>query len=159
MPMPISRRSAAFASAFGALLLIAATAQDPSSEKPASGHVVLVVEGNVKALRVTRAVSKQDEWGGVPKGLVSEFALVMQNGEGKEVQLVPLDLSKFETDETKIDSPVVVNGCEVKSPQIGALLNIPVVDGVATYRFVRGERTIGEVDAASMQRMIEEARR
>ena len=61
MPMPISRRSAAFASAFGALLLIAATAQDPSSQKPASGHVVLVVEGNVKALRVTRAVSKQDE--------------------------------------------------------------------------------------------------
>jgi hypothetical protein len=52
-----------------------------------------------------------------------------------------------------------VKGCEVKSPQIGALLNIPVVDGVATYRFVRGERTIGEVDAASMQRMIEEARR
>jgi hypothetical protein len=34
-----------------------------------------------------------------------------------------------------------------------------VVDGVATYRFVRGERAIGEVDAASMQRMIEEARR
>jgi hypothetical protein len=159
MLMPISHRSAAIASALGALLLIAATAQDPGSPKPTNGHVVLVVEGNVKALRVTRAVAKQDEWGGAPKGLVSEFALVMLNGDGKELQRVPLDLSKFETDESKIDSPVVVKGCEVKSPQIGALLNIPVVDGVATYRFVRGERTIGEVDAASMQRMIEEARR
>jgi len=72
---------------------------------------------------------------------------------------VPLDLSKFETDESKVDAPVVVKGCELKSPKIGVLCNIPARSDVATYRFVRGERAIGEVDAASMQRMIEEARR
>lgn len=161
------RRFAAISGALAATLLLAAAVQDPNKPAPQpkeptaqpQGHVVLVVEGTVKALRVTTAIAKPDAWAGTPKTLVSEFSLVMLDAGGKELQRVPLDLSKFETDEAKVDAPVVVNGCEVKSPKIGTLLNIPFRADVATYRFVRGERAIGEVDAASMQRMIEEARR
>lgn len=167
MPTHPARRRAAFSCALAATLLLAAAVQDPNKpapqgnepSAPPQGHVVLVVEGTVKALRVTTAVAKPDAWAGTPKTLVSEFSLVMLDAGGKELQRVPLDLSKFETDESKVDAPVVVKGCELKSPKIGVLCNIPARNDVATYRFVRGERAIGEVDAASMQRMVEEARR
>jgi len=161
--MPSSRRRALVACAVVAFSLFVAAKgatppQDPVAPA-APGHVVLVVEGTVKQLRVTRAVAKPDAWSGTPKGLVSEFALVMLDAEGKELQRVELDLSKFETDESKVDAPVVVEGCVLKSPKVGTLLNIPSRADVATYRFVRGDRAIGELDAASMQRMVEEARR
>lgn len=167
IPTHPAHRRAAFSCALAATLLLAAAGQDPNKPTPQGngpsaqpqGHLVLVVEGTVKALRVTTAVAKPDAWAGTPKSLTSEFALVMLDADGKELQRVPLDLSKFETDEAKVDAPVVVNGCEVKSPKIGTLLNIPFRADVATYRFVRGDRAIGEVDGASMLRMVEEARR
>ncbi len=162
MQMPFSRpRAAAVCAILAFSLFVAATRavppQEPAPSEP--GHLVLVVEGTVKQLRVTHAVKKADAWAGLPQGLTSEFALVMLDAAGKEVQRLPLDLSKFETDESKVDAPVVVEGCIVRSPKIGTLLNIPFRADVATYRFVRGDRALGEVDAASMQRMTSEARR
>lgn len=167
MPTHPAHRRAAFSYALAATLLFAAAVQDPVKPTPQGneptsqpqGHLVLVVEGTVKALRVTTAVAKPDAWAGAPKGLASEFSLVMLDAAGKELQRVPLDLSKFETDEAKVDAPVVVEGCVLKSPRIGTLLNIPSRTDCATYRFLRGDRAIGEVDAASIRRMTEEARR
>jgi hypothetical protein len=141
------RRAALAAVALGAVMAAAlqpeATLRALPQDQDPAGHYVLVVEGSVLDLRVTHAVAKQDPWAGAPKGLVSEFELLARDAADKELARVPVDLSKFETDPAKVDAPVVVNGCEVKSPRIGILLNIPALDGAARYEFVRRQRAIG----------------
>lgn len=112
--------------------------QDPA---PAPGHLVLVVEGDVTALRITAAVAKPDAFGGVPKGLVSDFAWRAVDGKGNELARVPIDLSAFDTDPRNVGKPVVVTGCEVRSARIGVLLNVPVVAGAVRFEIVRTEPT------------------
>src|SRR5262245_50654942 len=123
-------------------------AQDPLAA--ARGHFVLVTEGDVTRLRITQAVAKPDRWAGVPKGLTSEFALVVQDQQGKDLVRVPIDLSAFETDPAKVGTPVVVNGCEVRSASIGVLLNVPSLPDAARYVIVRGKATLGGATAAEL---------
>ncbi len=134
-----------------------ADGQDPAPAKQ-PGHLVLVVEGNVLDLHITCAVAKPSPWAGVPKGLQSEFALLAFDAAGKEQMRVPLDLSCFETDPAKIHQPVVVTGCEVRSPDIGVLVNIPVVDGAVRYAIVRGNATIGTATAAELGELLRRPR-
>jgi len=132
------------------------TAQDPLAA--ARGHLVLVVEGDVTRLRITAAVAKPDRWAGVPKGLTSDFALVVQDRQGKDLVRVPLDLSAFETDAAKVGTPVVVTGCEVKSASIGVLLNVPALPDAARYVIVRGKTTLGSTTAVELDALLRRAR-
>jgi hypothetical protein len=130
--------------------------QDPRAT--ARGHLVLVIEGDVTQLRITHAVQKPDRWAGVPKGLTSEFALVVQDQKGKGLVRVPIDLSAFETDPAKIGTPVVVNGCEVRSTSIGVLLNVPSLPDAARYVIVRDKATLGTATAAELDALLRRVR-
>lgn len=141
-----------------ALLAAVQPVAAPTGPGPSAGHLVLVVEGDVTALRIAHAVAKPDEWGGPQKGLQSPFSLRALDEAGKELANVPIDLSRFETDPTKVGKPDVVNGCEVRSSRIGVLLNIPVLEGVARYQFRAGDAAIGEASAADVARMLQENR-
>ncbi len=133
-------------------------ASTPSSTRIGDGHVVLVVEGTVRALRVTTAVTKTDAWAGMPRGVQSEFQFVALDRDGKELLRLPVDLSKFETDPTKVDAPVVVTGCEVKSPRIGILLNVPALPDAARFQFVRGKDVLGAVSAVELAELLRRPR-
>ncbi|MGE3171443.1 MAG: hypothetical protein AB7O97_02380 [Planctomycetota bacterium] len=132
-------------------------ANDPAAQ-PAKGHVVFVIEGDVRALRITAAVPKDAPWAGVPKGLVSEFALVAHDAAGNELQRVPIDLSKFETDPAKVGQPDKVEGCEVRSSRIGVLLNAPRLPAAATYTILRGKTVLGTATAAAVAELMREVR-
>ncbi len=141
-----------------ALLAAVQPAAAPTGPGSSDGHLVLVVEGDVTALRITHVVAKPDEWGGPQKGLQSPFSLRALDEAGKELVRVPIDLSRFETDPGRVGKPDVVNGCEVRSSRIGVLLNVPVVKGVARYQFVSGDAAIGDATAADVARMLQETR-
>lgn len=141
-----------------ALLAAVQPVSAPPPQEPPTGHLVLVVEGDVTALRVAHAVAKKDEWGGVPKGLRSEFALKAFDATGAEILSVPLDLSKFDTDPARVGGPVVVTGCEVRSPQIGTLVNVPALAQAARWEFSRGQKLLGAFDGAALERMLQETR-
>ena len=130
----------------------------PAGPGKEQGHLVLVVEGDVTSLRIVRAVAKADDWGGTQKGLQSEFALRALDADGKDLISVPMDLSRFDTDPAHIGKQDQVNGCEVRSARVGLLLNIPRVDGVASYQFVRGKTAIGEATADAVAQLLSESR-
>ncbi|MBK8099955.1 MAG: hypothetical protein IPK26_22865 [Planctomycetes bacterium] len=123
----------------------------PSDPPVSSGHLILVVEGNVQHLDITHAVAKQDAWGGVPTGLASAFELRIDGADGSTFARIPVDLSRFDLDPSRIGKPPVVTGCDVKDSRIGLLLNVPDYPTATRYVFVHGERVIGEVPAARVR--------
>jgi hypothetical protein len=132
------------------------TAPEPPSAPPQdpAGHLVLVVEGNVGLLRVTGAVAKADAWGGVPKGLASDFALVGLDAKDAQVVRVPIDLSAFDTDPAHVGAPTVVTGCIVRSPDIGVLVNVPADDRIARWTIRRDDAQIGEATALDIATLL-----
>lgn len=127
----------------------------PADRPPAAGpgHLVLIVEGTVRALDITAAVAKPDPWGGVPKGLRSPFELRILAEDGGELAVLPLDLSAFDTDPESIGRPLVVQGCLVRDWRIGLLVSVPDFDAAARYRFERDGVAIGEVAGETVRQL------
>lgn len=142
-----------------ALLAAVQPASAPATQEPTPGHLVLVVEGDVTALRVTHAVAKPDPWAGAPKGLRSEFSVRAIDGNGATLLETPLDLSKFDTDPARVGGPDVVRGCEVHSPRIGTLVNVPALAEADRWQFVQGAKVLGTVTKGELDRLLQEARR
>lgn len=135
-----------------ALLLVSFRGSEPPQQP--DGHLVLVVEGDVTALRVTRAVRKAAACGAVPKGLASEFRVAVLDGNGVELLSRPLDLSAFDTDVTHIGRPVQVTGCIVKDWRIGVLVNVPDEPKAASLVFWRGKQQIGRIGWSELQQLL-----
>jgi len=133
-------------------------AKKPATTDPKSGHLVLILEGNVLQLRVTHAVAKPSAWSGPVKGLESDFQCVILDKENRELRRVAIDLSPFETDPKKVNRPVVVKGCQVKSPNIGVLLNVPRIPDAARYELRHGKKVIGKATAAALATLLRSAR-
>lgn len=142
-----------------ALLAAVQPASAPATQDPNPGHLVLVVEGDVTALRVTHAQAKPDPWAGVPKGLRSEFSVRALDGSGAELLAAPLDLSKFDTSPARFGGPDVVRGCEVHSPRIGILVNVPALAEAAQWQFAQGAKVLGTLTKGELDRLLQEARR
>ena len=121
---------------------------------PARGHLVLILQGNAKELQITHAVAKSSPWGGPVKGIKSDFALVIVGDDDRQLRAVPIDLSMFLTDPARIDAPVVVTGCRVRSPKIGVLLNIPRLPAARRYELRRGKTVIGRATADAIDNML-----
>lgn len=119
-----------------------------------TGHYVLVVEGNVKALRVSAAVAKDTPAGGPARPKPSEFRLSVRDGAGNELVSVPMDLSAFDLDPANIGKPPKVTGCIVKSTQVGVLLNVPRFAEAANYVILRGEAQLGTLDAQGLRTLL-----
>jgi hypothetical protein len=115
---------------------VAVTATPVAAPPIANGHYVLVVEGDRDALVITRAVAKADPWAGAPKGLLSRWRLTIHDGNGELLADVPLDLSKFEL-APEARGTTRVEGCLVKSGNIGMLVNVPAFASAATYTITR----------------------
>ena len=103
----------------------------------ASGHFVLVVEGDRNGLAVTFARQKAARWAGVPKGFNSNWRVSIRDGNGAELVDVPLDVRPFATDAQSVGRAPRVNGCYVVESKIGLLLNVPAYAVAQTYEFTR----------------------
>lgn len=103
----------------------------------ASGHFVLVVEGDRNGLAVSFARQKAARWAGVPKGFNSNWRVSIRDGNGAELVNVPLDVRPFATDAQSVGQAPRVNGCYVVDSKIGLLLNVPAYAAAQTYEFTR----------------------
>lgn len=133
-------------------------ANAPGPQDPPAGHLVLVVEGDVRSLSITHAAAKPASWGGGVKGLKSPFMLRLLDAKGAELLAIPVDLSAFDTDPTRIGKPLVVQGCVVRDWRIGTLLNVPDLPQVSRYVFTRDGVEIGATSAATVARLLGESR-
>jgi hypothetical protein len=131
---------------------------EPPAAPPASGHCVLVVEGDRDRLAITHAVRKPDPWAGVPQGFASDWTLAIRDAGDRVLAEVPVDVSKFETGALQKGQALRVEGCIVKDARIAMLVNVPWFETAATYEFARagdagGRVAIGSVPAATVQRL------
>lgn len=126
---------------------IAEPAVTPPVTLPAAGHYVLVIEGDRTGLAITHASHKEADWGGVPKGLRSDWRLSIRDGKGTELQQVPLDLSAFDLRPERQGKGVQVQGCMVKDARVGLLASVPCVEGATTYVLLHGDVVVGSSTA------------
>lgn len=125
----------------------------------ASGHCVLVIEGDRDRLEITHCQRKPDPWAGTPKGLHSDYELVIQGFAGDELARIPLDLSKFLLDPAAKGKPAHSVGCIVLDPRVAMLANIPDFgDAAANYEFFRAGQRIGSLDGVTLRRLAEGGR-
>lgn len=123
-------------------------------QEPAAGHLVLVVQGSARALRIAHAVAKPDPWAGIPTGECSPVALRILARDGKELACIPVPLAHFDLDERRAEGPPRVCGCEVRSPCIALLLNVPHLADAVVYQFVRGERVLGTTTSQRLAALL-----
>ena len=121
-------------------------------------HLVLIVQGTVRQLGISHAVEKPTKWGGYPKGTASRFALRIIGNNSRVLSRIPLDLRRFDTDQDRINGPLIVECCKVKDPRIAMLVNVPLWPNAERYEFLYGDRPIGTVLHANINQMLQEAR-
>lgn len=127
-------------------------------EATATGHYVLVVEGDRNGLAVTFARKKADQWAGIPKGFSSKWRVAILNANNQEIASVPLDVSAFATGPQSVGQPPSVQGCVVVDSKIGLLLNVPAFASAASYVFSRTEpngdvSTLGTTSGAAVREL------
>jgi hypothetical protein len=134
------------------------TPAEPPQSPQASGHCVLVVEGDRDRLAITHAARKPDPWAGVPQGFASDWTLAIRDAGGRVLVELPIDVSKFDTGALRKGQPVRVEGCVVRDARIAMLVNVPWFAAAATYEFARtgdagGRVALGSVPAATVARL------
>lgn len=129
----------------------------PSSGDSAlpSGHLILQVEGDARALQVTRITRKPDPHNPVV-GVSSAYAVVVQDAAGVELGRYPLDLSRFDLDPARIGQAPRVAGCEVWDARVAMLTNVPDFAGAARLELRRGDVLLGAVEGAAFARLLAE---
>ncbi len=161
MPSAPSLWCAVLLSALAALLLGLPATPPVRTPGPATpdGHLVLVIEGTVRELRVTAAVAKPDPCQPAPPGLAAPFRLQLLDGKGAVLDERPLDLSAFDLDPARIGGATRVEGCSVRSPSIGVLASVPDLGATAELRILHGTQIIGSADAVQLERLRREGPR
>lgn len=127
--------------------------QDPAPAQP-TGHLVLVITGDARQLLIEAAVRKPDPYGGVPKGLVSEYRLSIRDGKGAELGSYPLDLSHFDLDPANAGKPLRVTGCTFRSTTVALPVNVPDFPQASSIVILRGDRQVGAVAGAALQALL-----
>lgn len=127
----------------------------PRRESPppsADGHLILQLEGDVRALSIVRITKKPD-----PCGLArvdSPFSVVLLDAAERELARVPLDLSQFDLDPAHIGQPPRVAGCVIKDTRIAALVNVPHYPSTARAVILRGSDVLGGADAVRFAALL-----
>ncbi|MCB9883973.1 MAG: hypothetical protein H6838_00700 [Planctomycetes bacterium] len=125
----------------------------PAAPPRADGHDVLVVDGDRNGLAITFASHKVDPWGGVAKGLKSDWRLVIRDARGELLAEVPLDVSQFATNAADVGRARRVEGCIVIDSHIAMLVNAPTFAAAASYEFYRGDVRIGRTSGDDVRRL------
>jgi hypothetical protein len=141
----------------GALLVLgsasfAAIGALPPGPRQPVGHLILQIEGDARALRVSRITPKPDPCGPIA-GFVSEFSVAVFAADGTELGRYPLDLSAFDVDPARVGGAVRVEGCVVRDTRIATLANVPHWPDAARLEIARGGAVMGRLLAAEISAM------
>ncbi|MCA8964555.1 MAG: hypothetical protein KDC48_06705, partial [Planctomycetes bacterium] len=147
-----------FSGMFGRLLVARGSRTEirvPASAIRSFGQVdqALVVDGDRNGLAITFASHKVDPWGGVAKGLKSDWRLVIRDARGELLAEVPLDVSQFATNAADVGRARRVEGCIVIDSHIAMLVNAPTFAAAASYEFYRGDVRIGRTSGDDVRRL------
>lgn len=153
--LSVSLLTAALAVSTAATVAVVSTTRPPAPV--AAGHLILQVEGDALALRVTRITPKAD-----PCGLVrssSPYAVVVHDADGHELSRTPLDLSAFDLDPARIGGALRVEGCVVRDPHVATLVSVPRFSTASSLTLVHGTRTLGALTAERFATLVAEGER
>ena len=139
-----------------ATLTLARHATSPPAAPPAptepDGHLVLQIEGDARALQVTRITRKPDPCG--PARFTSASAIVVRDAAGSELGRVPLDLSLFDLDPAHVGRPLHVDGCVVRDTRVAMLANVPHWPDAASLEIVHEGRVLGVLAGARYEALV-----
>lgn len=127
----------------------------PSSQPWIQGHLVLVIEGDALALRVTAVVPKSEPWGGTPRGLRSDHSVAVLADDGSVLGGFPLDLTHFDLDPARVGSGPRVEGCKVVETRVTALASIPRFRDASGLAILRGRTVMGSVSPEGWRELLE----
>ena len=133
---------------------VAVVAHNAAVPEPV-GHLILQVEGDATALRVTRITKKVDACG--LARLASPHEVVIRDAVGGELGRVPLDLSAFDLEPNRAGQPLRVEGCKVLDPHVAMLANVPHWPTAAALEIVSRGRVLGALDQASYAALLAQA--
>jgi hypothetical protein len=127
----------------GGFALLAFAMRPPSPAAP-QGHLVLQIEGDALALRVTRITVKPDPCG--RNRIDSAWRIVAFDAAGRELGGAPLDLRQFDLDPAHVGAPLRVVGCRIVDTRVATLANLPHWPDTVRLAIVEGGRMRGAVD-------------
>jgi hypothetical protein len=139
-----------------AVLAIAAAHVVDVDPTPASGHLVLVVEGDAAGLRVTHITIKQVPYNPI-RGLDRPWSVALVRGDGLELGRFPVDLSRFDLDPAHIGQPLRVEGDVVWDTKVATIVNVPWFADAEQLVFRSQERVLSTEPPESYLRMVRSA--
>lgn len=116
------------------------------------GHLILQIEGNANALRVTRITPKKSGYN--PTSRTSPYQIELLDAGGQVLGSYPLDLSLFDMNPARVGKPLRVQGCEVRDTRVATLANVPYLAHAVTVRILRGNRVFGFLNTASYRKLV-----
>ena len=142
---------------FGTLALVprSPTIPDPAFPTGPNGHLILLIEGDARGLRVTHITAKQDAYNPV-HGVTTPYRVVVHDKNHKVLGRYPLDLSRFDLDPKNVGKPLRVEGCEVIDTKVAMLTNIPWFANASFLEIERNGVSVGEMLPDDYQRLVEQ---
>ncbi len=142
---------------FGTLALVPRppTTPDPAFPTGPNGHLILLIEGDARGLRVTHITAKRDDYNPV-HGDKSPYQVVVHDKNHKVLGRYPLDLSRFDLDPKNVGKPLRVEGCEVIDTKVAMLTNIPWFPNASFLEIERNGVSVGEMLADDYRRLVEQ---
>ncbi len=140
----------------GTFLCSARENTSPASPPPTPpediGHLILQVEGNVRALQVTHVSKKKSGYN--RRWDTSPYTVDLHDAKGNRLGSYPLDLSRFETNPLEIGKPVRVEGCEVRDSKIVTLINLPYLPEATSADIRHGDKLLGRLGPQRYRQML-----
>lgn len=147
--------SLALAAAYVAAALAVAAVAVPLVSGPAptpSGHLILQVEGDARALAVVRITPKTDPCGRAV--FESAFHAVVRDGAGAELSAVPIDLAVFDMDPAHVGAGLRVEGCAVTDTRVATLVSVPRWPNAASIEIRRDGTVLGKIAGTELAALV-----
>jgi hypothetical protein len=131
---------------------LALESKSASAPRRDFGHLILQVEGNANALRVTRITPKKSGYNTTKR--VSPYRIALLDAGGQILGSYPLDLSMFDMNPARIGKPLQVQGCAIRDTRVAALTNVPYFAKASAIRILHGKRVLGVLNGPSYKTLV-----
>ena len=149
--MPSLSLSAACVAASLALAAVAVPLVAGPAPAP-SGHLILQVEGDARALAVVRITPKVDPCGRAV--FQSAFHAVVRDVAGAELSSVPIDLAVFDMDPAHVGAGLRVEGCAVSDTRVATLVSVPRWPNAASIEIRRDGTVLGRIAGTELAALV-----
>ncbi|MEM7205491.1 MAG: hypothetical protein AAF628_34865 [Planctomycetota bacterium] len=144
----------AAAASFWLQLPLSPLPQDPAAV--ASGHLVLLVQGDARGLTVSHVFAKADPYA-KPRDRAEAHQVAVLDAAGRELGVYPLDLSPFDLDPARVGQPPRVEGDRVIATRVVALVNVPRLRDGVRLEIRRDRVVVGRVAPDRYARLLADA--